>query len=297
MNTRFSMVLIGVERDQAESLFQSTEQQLHQLEFLMSRFHPQGALTELNEFAAGRPVAPPEELWQILLQCRQYWQQTNGAFDITLRPLQNLWHNAQKRNMEPTEGQLAVVIPQTGFDKLVFNEAAHTIQFLAPRLTLDLGGFGKGYALDRVAQTLRAAGVQQAFLSFGESSITVLGTHPHGPSWPIGIPNQFNLAENLHTFALKDASLSTSGASPNNQNQTLIISPATARPIPGYRTLSIATSSATEAEILSTALTVIPIQDRKKIIEKFPNVQAGIEIVYNNEIPNTNPIPIRPHGI
>jgi thiamine biosynthesis lipoprotein len=285
MNTRFSMVLIGLEATQSEALFQATERQLHQLELLMSRFHPHGPLTELNQTAANQPYTPPDDLWQLLQLCRDYWQQTNGAFDITLRPLQELWRN----DTEPTAAAIEQTRQQTGFDKLHFDEAARTIQFTMPGMTLDLGAIGKGYALDQIAQTLRKQGVQQAFLSFGESSITVLGSHPHGPSWPIGIPNQFNPTETLHTFALKDASLSTSGATPANQHQTLTINPKTARPIPNYRTLSVAAPAATEAEVLSTALTVTPLQDREKILANFPNVQSAIEIVYNNEFtPHTN---------
>lgn len=170
---------------------------------------------------------------------------------------------------------------QTGFDKLVFNDQARTIQFLAPKVTLDLGAIGKGYALDQIAATLRNEGIQQAFLSFGESSITVLGTHPHGPAWPVAIPNQFNPAEVLHTFPLRDASLSTSGALPANQHQTLILNPKTSHPIPSPRTLSVAAPTATQAEVFSTALLVTPIEARAAILATLPNIQA-IEIVYHS---------------
>jgi len=288
MNTRFSVVLAGIDAEKAEALAAAVERELRAQERTMSRFDVEGPLAELNRRAAKEAVEPPEELWEILLLCRDYWERTGGAFDITLWPLNRLWREHLEQGEEPAEETIAEAKQQTGMERVHFNEAAHTVRFENPEMSVDLGGFGKGFALERVAGNLRAQGVEQAFLSFGESSIAVLGSHPHGPAWPVGIADMFHPTRTVHTFHLKNASLSSSGTAPFNrmegrraQGQIIgqIIDPGSGRPIEGYRTMSVASPSAMEAEVLSTALLVTPERERAALLSGFSRISA-VEIVY-----------------
>jgi len=292
MNTRFSMVLVGIDPESAESLALEVERDLRALERLMTRFHPASPVSHLNRRAAYQAVRPPDELWQIFLLCRTYWQQTDGAFDITLRPLHQLWRDHLSRGAEPPPEAILQARQHTGFDRLLFDEQARTLRFAREGMSLDLGGFGKGYALERLATGLREHGVERAFLSFGESSITVLGAHPHGPAWPAGIANLFDPAQNLHTFHLRDASLSSSGTAPANcigaahtptQHSVFgqTIDPRTGRSIEGYRTVSVAARSAIDAEVLSTALLLTPLHQREALLARFSLLDA-VEIVYHS---------------
>jgi len=289
MNTRFSIVLVGVDQHRADELIDKVIHDLQEYEWLMSRFDPTSPVSDLNRHAYGNAFVPPLQLWELLLLCRHYWERTNGAFDITLCPLNCLWRKHRGRGEEPSAEAIERVWQQTGFRNIRFDSDSKTVQFLAQGMSLDLGGFGKGFALEKVACSLRAQGVMQAFLSFGESSITVLGSHPHGPAWPVGITNMFRPSETVYTFQLMDASLSTSGTTPFNRMAAMrgpgsvmgqIISPQSGRPIDGYRTMSVAGASGIEAEVLSTALLVAPEQERAKVLSKFPGISA-IEIAYN----------------
>lgn len=286
MNTRFSIVLVDMDTDKAEALALAAENDLRAHERLMSRFDAQGPLSDLNRRAGHNAIQPPQELWEILLSCREYWKRTHGAFDITLRPIQHLWREHLGRGEEPTREDIERARAQSGFARLHLDEAAQTVRFDRKGMSIDLGGFGKGYALERLAASLRAQGVERAFLSFGESSITVLGSHPHGPSWPVGIANMFQPAETVHTFQLHNASLSSSGTAPFNRMDGLppfgqIVDPRNGRPIEGYRTMSVASPSGIEAEVLSTALLVTPAQDRPQLLSQFSNISA-VETVYHS---------------
>jgi len=286
MNTRFSMVLVGVEAERAEALAGTVERDLRACERLMSRFDAESPVSDLNRRAAEEAVEPPEELWRILALCGDYWRRTGGAFDITLWPLNRLWRKQMSRGEELAEAALRQAQEQTGFQRVHFDETARTVRFERQGMSLDLGGFGKGYALERLAGRLRAAGVERAFLSFGESSVTVLGSHPHGPAWPVGVSNIFPPHEPVHTFPLRDGSLSTSGTAPFNavggpRVLGQIIHPLSGRPIEGYRTLSVASPSAIESEVLSTALLITPERDRAGLLSGFPTVSA-VEIVYDS---------------
>ena len=287
MNTRFSMVLVGVNTERAGALAQAAERELRACEQLMSRFDVESQVFDLNRRFAEEPVEPSAELWRILALCGDYWRRTGGAFDITLWPLKRLWRGQLSRGEEPTEAALQQALDRTGFHHLHFDETARTVRVERRGMSLDLGGFGKGYALERLADGLRVAGVERAFLSFGESSVTVLGSHPHGPAWPVGVSNIFPPHEPVHTFLLQDASLSTSGTAPYNaaggpRFLGQIIHPRSGRPIKGYRTLSVASPSGIEAEVLSTALLITPEQDRADILSGFAVVSA-VEIVYDSD--------------
>jgi len=226
----------------------------------------------------------PPALWKILAQCRSHWQRTRGAFDITQWPLNQLWRENVEHGKQPTEESIRETRARTGMERLQFDDSARTLKFETEGMLLDLGGFGKGFALEGLAEHFRQQGVQRAFISFGESSVTVLGSHPHGPAWPVGIANMFHPETSVHTFSLRDASLSTSGTAPFNetggpQNFGHIINPRDGRPIEGYRTMSVAAPNAADAEVLSTALLVTPETDRAEILSSYPGV-SGIEIVY-----------------
>lgn len=286
MNTRFSLVLVDIDPERAEALAAEAEYDLRAHERIMSRFDNEGPVAELNRCAAESAITPSHELWEILSLCRDYWQRTRGAFDITLWPLNHLWREHLKRGEEPTEQAIAQARRQTGFARVHFDETARTVRFESEGISIDLGGFGKGFAMECLAGSLRAQGVGQAFLSFGESSITVLGSHPHGPAWPVGITSMFNPSQTVHTFHLRDASLSSSGTAPFNRMAGprpfgQIIDPRSGRPVEGYRTMSVASPSAIEAEVLSTALLVTPRQDRAELLSGFSIISA-VEIVYHS---------------
>ncbi|MGD0520112.1 MAG: FAD:protein FMN transferase [Terracidiphilus sp.] len=284
MNTRFSMVLVGIETERAEALAVAAECDLRACERMMSRFDAESPVSDLNRRATETAIQPPEGLWEILSLCRDYWKRSRGAFDITLWPLNHLWREHLGRGEEPTGKAIEQARLQTGFERLHLDEIAHTVRFQSKGMSIDLGGFGKGFAIERLDGSLRAQGVEQAFLSFGESSITVLGSHPHGPAWPVGITNMFQPSDTVHTFHLRNASLSSSGTAPFNrmggpqvfgQN----IDPRNGRPLEGYRTISVVSPSGIEAEVLSTALLVTPERDRAALISGFSTISA-IEIVY-----------------
>jgi len=263
----------------------------------MSRFDSFSPISELNQRAGEEPIAVPPALWKILALCHSHWQRTRGAFDITQWPLNQLWRENVQRGEVPSDESIQQARRITGMEQLQFDDAARTLKFATEGMMLDLGGFGKGYALEPLARHFREQGVPRAFFSFGESSVTVIGSHPHGSAWPVGIANMFHPETAVHTFQLRDASLSTSGTAPFNQTggpQTFghIISPRDGRPIEGYRTMSVAAPSAVDAEVLSTALLVTPEAERSGILAGYPGASA-IEIVYHPHNQFTPSIPWR----
>jgi len=284
MGTRFSMVLPAVDKGMGEALAEMAERELRVLERLMSRFDANSPLSEINRRAAFEAVLPPPDLWEVLLFCREHWKRSRGYFDVAQLSLSELWRSCAARNEMPLLDALVSARQQSGFQHVRLDEANHTVHFDVPGVQLDLGGVGKGFALARLADHLNNQGVSCAFLSFGESSVTVIGSHPAGSPWAVGVAGLFETGHPVHTFQLRDASLSTSGNSPGNGADDSgrfghIINSREGCPATGFRTVSVSSSSALEAEALSTALLVAPAGERAPLLAGYPGVTA-VEVVH-----------------
>lgn len=254
MNTRFCMVLPAVDACEGMVLAHDTQALLREQELMMSRFIPDGDLATLNRTAAHGPAPVPDRLWQVLDTCRRHHRLTGGAFDIA--------QGARRRGH--------------GMDLLHFDAAARTLHFTEPGIQLDLGGIGKGIAVDMVRQYLIDQGVEQALLSFGESSVGVIGAHPAGDYWPIGVEHLHERGRSLHRFELRDAAMSTSG---NRDGQAHIVIPASGKLVEGCTTISVTCPGAADAEALSTALFVLPAARRASVLRNYRGAQA-VEFAY-----------------
>src|SRR5215469_14341545 len=122
MGTRFSMVLPGVNATTGEVLAEFADSHLRSQERLMSRFDPISPVSELNRCSAGETFTPPPALWKILCQCRDHWQRTRGAFDITQWPLNRLWREHLERGEPPSDNAIEETRTRTGMDRTHFDE-------------------------------------------------------------------------------------------------------------------------------------------------------------------------------
>ena len=132
------------------------------------------------------------------------------------------------------------------------------VRFARPGVELNLGAVGKGYALDRIAATLRGAGVQHALLSAGRSSVVAIGGMGRG--WPIDVVSPRREAP-LARVWLRDAALGTSGAGEqfaivDGRRYGHVLDPRTGWPADGMLSATVVCTSAADADALSTAFLV-----------------------------------------
>lgn len=199
--------------------------------------HRPSAATALNEaLAAGGSVEVRDpRLLEALVLADAAVAATGGLFD-------------------PTAGEGV----GGGWARLVIDRAASRVTADGP-VAFDFGGFGKGYALDRAVDILRAAGVVSALLSAGESSIAVIGAHPLGGGWPLAIPDPGVPGAALTVIEVEDAALSISatvGAGMLAPNRAATVRPRDGRPVAQARTAIAVDASGAMAEAISTALIV-----------------------------------------
>lgn len=274
MGTRFEMVLPGTDTIECQALAESVEKRVLNLEAKLSRFDPQSAISEVNLGAFRQPVTLDIELWELFSLCHEFHYKTKGAFDIAFLPLIQFWKDFfnSEGSVEPPPEQIENLLGCCGMHHLELDPSKRTVRFHHPDVKVDLGGIGKGYALQKTLDFLKFQSVETAFISFGESSVSVIGRQPNGKPWPVGLDHLFQQGRPVHTFEMTDASLSTSGNSVNGSPGQAdrfghIINPLTGYPVSGNRILSVLSESPVEAEAFSTALLATESSRREEILD------------------------------
>jgi FAD:protein FMN transferase len=287
MGTRFHMVLPGMEHSRADHMYHVVKHEVNRVETTLSQFIPYSEISVINQHAQKEPVSVSEEVFSILQTCLYYHRITAGAFDITLRPLLQYWKNRHAVN--ESDMQMYKLLDDIGSDQIELNEKDQTVYLNNENLEIDLGGFGKGYALKKVSKIMQKFKVKNAFISFGESSILTMGVHPAGDYWKIGLNNYLNSGESVYTFCLNEGSVSTSSNFYVDDEGKLhhhrhIISPFTGYPLEDFATVSVRADSPELAEILSTAFLVLSDTVIEAIYPEIPDCEI-VKINYGTGRP------------
>lgn len=276
MGTRFYALLPDLEEGRAERLFYHMKGEVRRIERKLSRFLPESDISRLNTTPAGETITLDQELWDLLEGCRFMWDKTNGAFDLTLRPLTEFW---KEKNAEV--GDLhSEAREKCGFEHLKLDVESGTLVFGREGMELDFGGLGKGYALEKVKEMVLNGGAESAFISFGESSILAVGEHPAGGAWKIGMNNYLEPGQTLHEFRVENGSVSTSSNFYLNDSGSLInhrhiIDPKSGTPFEKLSAVSVSAKSPLLAEMLSTACLIADDQ----LVEQLSREYGSIEVV------------------
>lgn len=237
MHTIYEMVVVGACEFKARKLAEDVENIVSRIEKILDRHDVNSEFYKINESAGHGWTVVDEETFGILQFCEIFRRSTMGYFDISA--LSGIRVSPSYR-LEP--GSCSVALAE---DSVV----------------LDAGGFGKGYALDHVKKYLDGAGVRNALLNFGDSSVVAMGQHPFGDCWQVGA------LSGGHQFRLRNKALSVSGRRSDGKEH--IMDPVQQRFVAGGASVAVEGPSAFVCEILSTALYAAPAEMRPGIIRGF----------------------------
>ncbi len=251
--------------------------QLHELEQLMTVYRSTSEMSRVNAEAAAGPVAMDARLFEILDQARQICQETAGGFDPSSGPLIALWRDCRLQGRIPSQQEIETCLSHTGMDQFQFDPAAKTIQFRSPENELNLGGIGKGYALDVAGQFLTEQELENWLFYGGFSSILAKGTHNQLPGWPVGIKNPLFTSQRLGTILLHDNAMSTSGSSVQHfrhegKRYGHILDPRTGWPVSELLSVTVIAPNAALADALSTAFYVIGVEKALEYCDNHSDV-------------------------
>lgn len=213
MGTTFTVALYGSDRKSMDQAIDAAFEEVHRLDALLSNYRAESEWSRINREAATHPVEVPPELFRLLSDCIEYSRASEGTFDIAVGPLMRAWGFVGGERHIPSPGKIHDALELVGYRHLKMNAPERTVSFDRPGVEIDPGGVGKGYAVDRMVEIVRARGIRNALIAASGSSVFGLGNPPNETrGWPISIADPWDHRKNAAQVFLKNTSLSTSGS-------------------------------------------------------------------------------------
>lgn len=298
MYTDFEFTIIGKEGGITEAAATAAAQEafgaIDRLESRISTWRPGSQASRINYEGAKKPVGVAMDLLGLVERSIQYTKDTDGAFDITVGPLVELWRTCKKEMRLPTETELSAARAVVGSDKLIVLHDDHSVGFKKEGMRLDFGGIAKGLAVDEAAEVLRRYGVTCALLDGGSSSLLAMGAPPGKPGWIVQLRHPYNDGL-LDETMIKDEAVSTSGYlydffEVNGKKYGHIIDPRTGMPAQGTMYAMVIGPTGTLTEALSKGFFINGAAWAKAYCEKHPDVRG---LVVPDPGDDKAPMPVR----
>jgi thiamine biosynthesis lipoprotein len=253
--------------------------EVDRLDRLLSHYRSDSPLSRLNREAAKGPVAVEPELFDLLAECLRWSRASDGAFDVTVGPLMKAWGFFRDEGHVPDERQLASALAAVGHRKVVLDRERRTVRFDRPGVELDLGGIGKGYAVDRAVALLQRRGIGSALVNLGGSSVYGLGAPPGTRAWEVAIEDPTTPGQKALGMVLRDRALSVSGGyaqffEQDGVTYSHIMDPRTGRPVQGVLSVAVLSASATDGDALDDALFVQGVTRARAFVAGLDPAQA-----------------------
>ncbi len=274
LNTAVAITVYDMPKAAAEKALAAGFDEIERLEALLSVTREGSDIAKLNE-AGGEPITVSDETAELLLQAKRYGELSNGAFDVTIRPLTLLWDFAAENPTVPNTDELSQAVKEVDYRRLTVTDK--TVQ-LPANAAVDLGGIAKGYIADCVRKVLQQNGVTSAIVDLG-GNIVACG-NKQGKAFRIGIKDPKDTAQLCAVISGQDVSAVTSGVyergfTMDGVRYHHLLDPKTGMPVNnGLSSVTIVCQSSAMADALSTACFVMGEQAATELIASLDGVEA-----------------------
>lgn len=207
MGTRIVVELWADDRDKGNAAVEAVLAEMRRIDESMSTYKPASEVSQVNAQAAQHAIKVSAELFDLLTTSLEFSRITAGAFDITYASVGYLYD--YREHVRPSDAQIAKALPGINYKHVLLDADARTVKFSQPGVRIDLGGIGKGHAVDRGIAILQARGFKHALVTAGGDS-RIVGDR-FGKPWVVGIRHPDRKEEVIAKIPLEDAALSTSG--------------------------------------------------------------------------------------
>ena len=238
-------------------------------------------LKTVNDQAGIAPVKVDSAIIELLLDCKAYYDLTDGKVNAAMGSVLKLWHEARSYGIEnpddaklPDGDALAQAAEHISFKSIVIDEKASTVYISDPETSLDVGAIAKGWAAQRVAENAPKG----MLISVG-GNVCATGAKADGSAWVVGVQNPDG-GEYLRKIPITDGAVVTSGDyqrtyTVGGKQYHHIIDPTTGMPSTYWRSVTVVCADSALADALSTALFVLPLEEGKALAE-----ECGAEVLW-----------------
>ena len=278
LGAQVSIEIYHPDRTEAERLVARCVLDVRRFEQQFSLYRADSAICALNR--TGILVSPDADMVALLKASLFFADLTDSAFDPTVQPLWRLYadhFSSERADSEgPSPQRLAETLAKVGRNRLLVS--ADRVALVERGASITLNGIAQGYATDRVVEKLHSAGLSTTLVNMGE--IRAIGARPEGTPWRVGLADPDKPGTLTETIDLVDRAVATSAGAGFRFDSagrfTHLFDPKTGRSPSLYSTVSVIAPTATEADALSTAFSLMPLSRIRDIVAIRPNVQARI---------------------
>ena len=282
MGVPFRIVLYAATQAQADTAAAAAFARVASLNASLSDYEDDSEITRLAKTAgSGRAVPVAPDLWNVLSAAQKLSARSDGAFDVTVRPLVQVWRRARRQREMPSLDRLAAAREVTGYQNLELDAHRRTATLKLPGMQLDLGGIAKGYAADEALKTLRAHGITRALVA-AAGDMAASDAPPDHRGWRIEVPSlDVPGAPPAQFVLLANAALSTSGdlfqrLELGGKRYSHILDPRTGRPVTDHSLVTLIARDCTTADSLATAVSVLGPEAGLALVRRTRSAEARI---------------------
>lgn len=278
MGTFAEITAVAPARRVARAAVDVAYARLDQVNHLMSDYVSDSEVGRINVLAARQTLVVSPETFEVLRRAREFAKASGGAFDVTYRPLKEVWKQAAKDNVLPPQSLLDETRRRIGYDKLLLDPATRAVTPTIDGIQIDLGGIAKGYALDLAAQAALDAGATAVLVNVG-GDVLAVGAQASGQPWRIGIKHPFGpgLAGRIALFGHR--AVATSGTQQRftdvgGKHYSHIIDPRTGRPAEQAPSVTVVAPDGITADAWATVFSVLTVEEGRQLAESLPDVEV-----------------------
>lgn len=246
-------------------------------EMLVSRTISTSDISRINT-ASGQPVEVSDTTIELLEKGIAFGELTDGAFDITIASLMELWDIKNNPGNVPSETDITEALSHVNYKNIVIE--GNTVTLTDPETAIDLGGIAKGYMADQLKEYLLSEGVTSAIINLG-GNVLAIGEKPDGTHFNIGIQKPFDKQNaTITSVSVKDSSVVTSGSYERyfKVDDTIyhhILNTENGYPCDnGLLSVTILSEKSIDGDALSTACFALGLEEGQKLIESLEAINA-----------------------
>lgn len=277
MTTFFEVIVRGDDATYAQQAANAAFREIDRLESLLSRFDPCSDVSQVNRLKPGQSIRVGTDVFECLSVAAWAYSETGGAFDVTVGPV--LGFQKDMKGVAPNDKagvDFEAARKLVGMMRLDLDDSDFSVGIRADAeggVEIDLGGIGKGYALDKVADIIEEWDLKDFLLNAGFSTALASGNGDVDGGWLAGVGGAWGKAAGIESVRLFNEALNGSGTEVKGAH---IIDPVTGRAAQEHLAAWSVCPSATAGDALSTAFMVMPTEKVKAFCTAHDGVGAYV---------------------
>lgn len=212
MGTEFSITANSTDIGKCKTAMYNAFKEVERIDWLLGLEHDTSDVNKINNNSGNKPVKVSIETFELIKRSAAYSKKYDGVFDITIGPISEIWgfNSNSPKTGNPAKSSIDSLIKFVDYRKIVLNEQDTTVFLPEAQMKIDLGGIGKGYAIDRAVYIMKQNGMN-SFLISGGGDIYVCGYKFENEKWSVGIKHPRENDKMTAKLEAVDLAVGTSG--------------------------------------------------------------------------------------